>query len=205
VIPTEDEAIHLDADRFMAERAGARTIELARPHTAMVSAPAPIAAHIRKRHSGVSLARPIGGGCIAPACDRGQRVQLRVAIDWLAIRLSDSLIAPTVEETGARAPSHERRYQMGIIAWIVLGLLAGAVAKAILPGDDPGGVIVTMVIGIIGAVIGGLIGEWVGFGGLGSFFDLRTWVLAVAGSVLLLLLVRLAARGGGHRRRPVSH
>jgi uncharacterized membrane protein YeaQ/YmgE (transglycosylase-associated protein family) len=51
---------------------------------------------------------------------------------------------------------------MGIIAWIVLGLLAGAVAKAILPGDDPGGLIVTMIIGIIGAVIGGLIGEWVG-------------------------------------------
>jgi uncharacterized membrane protein YeaQ/YmgE (transglycosylase-associated protein family) len=216
VIPTEDESIHLDADRFMAERAGAQTIELPRPHTVMVSAPAPIAAHIRKRHSGVSSARPIGGGssprrfrtrsCIAPACDRGQRVQLRVAIDWLAIRLSDSLIAPTVEETGAHAhASHERRYQMGIIAWIVLGLLAGAVAKAILPGDDPGGMIVTMVIGIVGAIIGGLIGEWVGFGGLGSFFDLRTWVLAVAGSVLLLLLVRLAARGGGHRRRPVSH
>jgi uncharacterized membrane protein YeaQ/YmgE (transglycosylase-associated protein family) len=94
---------------------------------------------------------------------------------------------------------------MGIIAWIVLGLLAGAVAKAILPGDDPGGAIVTMVIGIVGALIGGLIGEWVGFGGLGSFFDLRTWALAVAGSVLLLLLVRLAARGDGHRRRPVSH
>jgi uncharacterized membrane protein YeaQ/YmgE (transglycosylase-associated protein family) len=132
-------------------------------------------------------------------------VQLRVAIDWLAIRLSDPLIAHTVEETGAHAHRpHERRYQMGIIAWIVLGLLAGAVAKAILPGDDPGGVIVTMVIGIVGAIIGGLIGEWVGFGGLGSFFDLRTWVLAVAGSVLLLLVVRLAARGGGHRRRPVS-
>jgi len=62
VIPTEDGSIHLDADRFMAERAGAQTIELPRPHTVMVSATAPIAAPIRKRHSGISSARPIGGG-----------------------------------------------------------------------------------------------------------------------------------------------
>jgi uncharacterized membrane protein YeaQ/YmgE (transglycosylase-associated protein family) len=94
---------------------------------------------------------------------------------------------------------------MGIIAWIILGLLAGAIAKAILPGDDPGGVIVTMVIGIIGAVVGGLIGEWLNFGGLGSFFDLRTWVLAVAGSLLLLLVVRLTSRAGRNHRKPVSH
>jgi uncharacterized membrane protein YeaQ/YmgE (transglycosylase-associated protein family) len=94
---------------------------------------------------------------------------------------------------------------MGIIAGVILGVLAGAIAKAILPGDDPGGLIVTMVIGIIGGVIGGLIGEWVGFGGLGSFFELRTWVLAVAGSLLLLLVVRLAARGGRHRRSGVSY
>jgi uncharacterized membrane protein YeaQ/YmgE (transglycosylase-associated protein family) len=93
---------------------------------------------------------------------------------------------------------------MGIIAWIVLGLLAGAIAKAVLPGDDPGGVILTMLIGIIGAIIGGLIGEWVGFGGLGSFFELRTWILAVAGSIVLLLLARLAANDGRHRG-PLPH
>ena len=93
---------------------------------------------------------------------------------------------------------------MGIIAWIVLGLLAGAIAKAVMPGDDPGGVIVTMVIGIIGAIIGGLIGEWVGFGGLGDFFELRTWILAVAGSVLLLVIVRMATNDRRHRG-PLTH
>ena len=94
---------------------------------------------------------------------------------------------------------------MGIIAWIVLGLLAGTVAKAILPGDDPSGVIVTMLIGIAGAVIGGLIGEWAGFGGLSSFFDLRTWILAIVGSLLLLVLVRMAMRSGGrHHHGPLA-
>src|SRR4051794_7410980 len=77
---------------------------------------------------------------------------------------------------------------MGIIGWIILGLIAGALAKALMPGDDPGGFIVTMLVGMVGAVIGGLIGEWVGFGGLGSFFELRTWILAVAGSIVLLIV-----------------
>jgi uncharacterized membrane protein YeaQ/YmgE (transglycosylase-associated protein family) len=93
---------------------------------------------------------------------------------------------------------------MGIIAWIVLGLLAGAIAKALLPGDDPGGVFVTLAIGIVGAIIGGLVADWVGFEGLGSFFDLRTWILAVAGSVVLLLLIRMVDRSHGHRHHTVT-
>jgi uncharacterized membrane protein YeaQ/YmgE (transglycosylase-associated protein family) len=84
---------------------------------------------------------------------------------------------------------------MGIIAWVVLGLLAGMVAKAIMPGRDPGGLIVTAVIGIAGAVIGGLIAEWAGFEGLSSFFELRTWVIAVLGALLLLALYRAGTRG----------
>ena len=48
---------------------------------------------------------------------------------------------------------------MGILAWIVLGLIAGAIAKALMPGKDPGGIIVTMLIGIVGAFIGGFIGN----------------------------------------------
>ena len=87
---------------------------------------------------------------------------------------------------------------MGIIAWIILGLLAGLIARALLPGKDPDGLFATMIIGVIGAVIGGLIAEAVGWEGLGSFFDLRTWILAVAGSALVLIVVRMA-RGG---RRP---
>jgi uncharacterized membrane protein YeaQ/YmgE (transglycosylase-associated protein family) len=86
---------------------------------------------------------------------------------------------------------------MGIIAWIVLGLLAGMVARAIMRGRDPGGVILTAVIGMAGAVIGGLIAEWAGFEGLSSFFELRTWIIAVLGSLLLLALFR-AATGGRH-------
>jgi uncharacterized membrane protein YeaQ/YmgE (transglycosylase-associated protein family) len=64
---------------------------------------------------------------------------------------------------------------MGIIAWIILGLLAGFVAKAILPGDDPGGVIITTLIGVAGAFIGGFIAKALGFGDpIDEFFDFST-------------------------------
>jgi uncharacterized membrane protein YeaQ/YmgE (transglycosylase-associated protein family) len=90
---------------------------------------------------------------------------------------------------------------MGIIAWIVLGLLAGMIAKAIFPGNDPGGLIITALIGIAGAVIGGFIAEWAGFEGLSSFFELRTWIIAILGSLLLLALYRFATGN----RRATSH
>ena len=93
---------------------------------------------------------------------------------------------------------------MGIIAWIVLGLLAGAIARAILPGDDPIGVIATMLIGILGALVGGFVAELIGFGGLGSFFELRTWIIAVAGALLLLAIARSVTSGRGHRD-PLTH
>jgi len=79
---------------------------------------------------------------------------------------------------------------MGIIGWILLGLIAGAIAKAILPGDDPGGIIVTILIGIAGAIVGGFIASAIGIGDLDEFFDIGTWVIAIAGSLLLLLLYR---------------
>ena len=89
---------------------------------------------------------------------------------------------------------------MGIIGFIILGLLAGAIAKAILPGDDPGGIIVTMLIGIAGALIGGVIASALGVGKLGHFFDIGTWLIAIAGSLLLLGAWRvLAGRRAGHR------
>lgn len=80
---------------------------------------------------------------------------------------------------------------MGILGWIVLGLLAGAIAKAILPGDDPGGIIVTMLIGIVGAIVGGLIASALDIGDLDEFFDIGTWLIAIAGSLLLLLVYRM--------------
>jgi uncharacterized membrane protein YeaQ/YmgE (transglycosylase-associated protein family) len=80
---------------------------------------------------------------------------------------------------------------MGIIAWIILGLLAGAVAKALLPGDDPGGFIITTIIGIIGALAGGFVAAAL-FGGdpLDEFFDISTWLTAIIGAVVLLLIYR---------------
>jgi uncharacterized membrane protein YeaQ/YmgE (transglycosylase-associated protein family) len=87
---------------------------------------------------------------------------------------------------------------MGIIAWILLGLIAGALAKAILPGDDPGGIIITTIIGIAGALVGGFLAtKLFGEHPLDDFFDLSTWITAIVGSILLLLVWRLLT---GRRR-----
>jgi uncharacterized membrane protein YeaQ/YmgE (transglycosylase-associated protein family) len=80
---------------------------------------------------------------------------------------------------------------VGIIGWIVLGLLAGAIAKLIMPGDDPGGFIVTTLIGIAGALVGGLIASALNIGDLDEFFDIGTWLIAIAGSLLLLFIYRM--------------
>jgi uncharacterized membrane protein YeaQ/YmgE (transglycosylase-associated protein family) len=92
---------------------------------------------------------------------------------------------------------------MGIIAFIILGLLAGALAKAILPGDDPGGFIVTALIGIAGAIIGGFLAALI-FDAhpLDEFFDISTWLTAIVGSIILLLIYR--ALVGGRSRRPLT-
>jgi uncharacterized membrane protein YeaQ/YmgE (transglycosylase-associated protein family) len=83
---------------------------------------------------------------------------------------------------------------MGIIGWIILGLIAGIIAKAVLPGDDPGGIIITALIGIAGAFIGGFVTKALGFGDpIDEFFDISTWLGAVIGSILLLLVYRVVA------------
>ncbi|WP_433028501.1 GlsB/YeaQ/YmgE family stress response membrane protein [Actinomycetospora sp. CA-053990] len=82
---------------------------------------------------------------------------------------------------------------MGILGWIVLGLVVGALAKLIMPGDDPGGVIVTGLLGVVGALLGGFVGRALFGAGLGDF-DLRTWVLALVGSLIVLGIYRLVAR-----------
>jgi uncharacterized membrane protein YeaQ/YmgE (transglycosylase-associated protein family) len=83
---------------------------------------------------------------------------------------------------------------MGILGWIVLGLVVGALAKLIMPGDDPGGVIVTGLLGVVGALLGGFVGRALFGAGLGDFFDLRTWVLALVGSLIVLGIYRLVTR-----------
>jgi uncharacterized membrane protein YeaQ/YmgE (transglycosylase-associated protein family) len=80
---------------------------------------------------------------------------------------------------------------MGFLGWIVLGLIAGAIAKLIMPGDDPGGIIVTMLIGIVGAVIGGFLGSRIFGRGLETFWNLQTWIIAIIGSLILLVIYRL--------------
>jgi uncharacterized membrane protein YeaQ/YmgE (transglycosylase-associated protein family) len=83
---------------------------------------------------------------------------------------------------------------MGIIAFIILGLLAGIIAKAILPGEDPGGVIVTIIIGVAGALLGGfLAGVIFDAHPLDEFFDVSTWLTAIVGSIILLLIYRAIA------------
>ncbi|MEU9924041.1 GlsB/YeaQ/YmgE family stress response membrane protein [Streptomyces griseoluteus] len=87
---------------------------------------------------------------------------------------------------------------MGIIAWILIGLIAGFIAKAILPGKDPGGVIITILIGIAGGLLGGFLGKVIfHVDSIDGFFDLSTWIAAVIGSVILLLLYRVIT---GNRR-----
>jgi uncharacterized membrane protein YeaQ/YmgE (transglycosylase-associated protein family) len=81
---------------------------------------------------------------------------------------------------------------MGILAWIILGLLAGLIAKALLPGEDPGGIIVTTLLGIAGALVGGFVVRALGFGDpIDEFFDISTWLGAIAGAALLLVLYRV--------------
>ena len=91
---------------------------------------------------------------------------------------------------------------MGIIAFIILGVLAGAIAKAIMPGADPGGFIVTAIIGIVGALLGGFLAAAV-FDAhpLDEFFDISTWLTAIVGAIVLLVIYRLVTdRSVGGRR-----
>ena len=74
---------------------------------------------------------------------------------------------------------------MGILSWLVLGLIVGALAKWIMPGPDPGGIIVTALIGIAGAFVGGFIGTTLGLGDV-TGFNLGSLALAVVGSLVLL-------------------
>jgi len=79
---------------------------------------------------------------------------------------------------------------MGLISWVVMGLIAGLIAKALVPGKDPGGCFITVLLGIVGAVLGGFLATLLGFGGI-SGFDWRSLVIAVAGAAALLALLRL--------------
>jgi len=82
---------------------------------------------------------------------------------------------------------------MGILTWILFGLVVGVLAKFLMPGDDPGGFIITIVLGILGAMVGGFIGTQLGFGDV-SGFNLPSMALAVGGACVLLLIYRMVRR-----------
>ncbi len=82
---------------------------------------------------------------------------------------------------------------MGIISWIVFGLIAGIIAKLLLPGRDPGGCIITMLLGIIGAFVGGFIFELLIGRPDVTRFDFGSLVVAVIGAIVVLLIYRLIA------------
>ena len=89
---------------------------------------------------------------------------------------------------------------MGIIAFIILGLLAGLIAKAIMPGNDPGGYFITAIIGIVGALLGGfLAGALFNADPLDEFFDISTRLTAIIGSIILLVIYRVVANRSGHQ------
>lgn len=75
---------------------------------------------------------------------------------------------------------------MGFFGWIILGLLAGAIAKAIMPGQQGGGWLATLVLGVVGALVGGWIGSAIFSVGLNEFFSIQTWLVAILGSLLVL-------------------
>lgn len=77
---------------------------------------------------------------------------------------------------------------MGFIAYLILGLIAGAIAKAILPGKQGGGLIATLIIGVIGAMLGGWIGGAIFGVQMDAFFSLSSWLCAIGGSLIVLLI-----------------
>lgn len=80
---------------------------------------------------------------------------------------------------------------MGILAWILFGLVVGVIAKLLMPGRDPGGFIVTILLGIAGALLGGFVGRAFGFYGENQAAG---WIMSILGAVILLALYRMMAR-----------
>ena len=85
---------------------------------------------------------------------------------------------------------------MGILAWIIFGLIAGAIAKAIMPGTQGGGWLITIILGIVGAFVGGAIGVYIlGWGDI-SGFNFKSFLLAIGGALIVLWLYGMATKRG---------
>jgi uncharacterized membrane protein YeaQ/YmgE (transglycosylase-associated protein family) len=82
---------------------------------------------------------------------------------------------------------------MGIVSWIILGLVVGIIAKFLMPGKDPGGIVITILLGVAGAIAGGYISSVFGFGKV-TGFDFRSLIIAICGSLVLLIIYRAIKR-----------
>jgi len=91
-------------------------------------------------------------------------------------------------------------YTMGFLAFLLLGLIAGAIAKLILPGKQGGGWFVTLLLGVVGAILGGWIGSALFGVGINEFWSLSTWLLAIGGAIIVLLIYGLIV-GRGNKVR----
>jgi uncharacterized membrane protein YeaQ/YmgE (transglycosylase-associated protein family) len=102
--------------------------------------------------------------------------------------------AHVLEDTlGHRIPTVKEARMLGaLIFWIIVGLIAGALAKFIMPGDDPGGFIITIILGIAGAIVGGFLADLINIGGGGFIW---TTLIATIGAIILLALYRAFAGG----------
>jgi uncharacterized membrane protein YeaQ/YmgE (transglycosylase-associated protein family) len=83
---------------------------------------------------------------------------------------------------------------MGFFAFLILGLIAGAIAKAILPGRQGGGIFITLLLGVVGAILGGFIGSALFNVGINEFFSLSTWLLAIGGALVVLLVYGMISK-----------
>ena len=129
---------------------------------------------------------------------RVDAAKMDAAVDALSAKLL------TIQGDGDYAAARQLTDAMGIIGWIVLGLLAGIIAKAIFPGSERLGVILTTLLGIGGALLGGLIAAVLGLGDpIDEFFDISTWIAAIIGALLILWIVAAVSNRGGHRGRLV--
>lgn len=89
---------------------------------------------------------------------------------------------------------------MGVLGWIILGFIAGAIAKALHRGEEPGGALGTLFVGVLGALLGGFLASAVGIGSISSFFSIGTWLIAIGGAFLLLVLYNVIASAGSDDR-----
>lgn len=89
---------------------------------------------------------------------------------------------------------------MGIIAFLILGLIVGAIARAIMKDRIAGGWLASLIIGVVGALVGGWIGTLTGLGDVDEFFSLSTWLLAILGAVIVLAIWG-AITGGARSKR----